>query len=174
MAAPSPKLPSLVDESHAAEAGSRRPSRPVRVGGSNRREIIMIGGAAIALIAAAAIAYSTLGGGNDPGAASRRRTLIDAQTGEVFKDFPIRDGDAYPRPNPKTGTDTLYPAEACYWNRDGTAKLTPTYVFVRAYLGEPGETRCPDCGREVVQHNPLPPDDLMLQAAARAQDSGGN
>ncbi|GIW73602.1 MAG: hypothetical protein KatS3mg103_0124 [Phycisphaerales bacterium] len=96
---------------------------------------------------------------------SRHRTLIDPQTGQVFVDFPIPDGASYPLENPKTGTRTLVPAEACYWTRDGRAKLEPTWV----YVPEGGRVTCPDCGRPVVGRNPQPPVELMLEALDRQQ-----
>ena len=46
------------------------------------------------------------------------------------------------------------------------AKLEPTYVLLNKYIGKPGPTICPDCGREVKGHNPLPPPELMEEARA--------
>ena len=103
-------------------------------------------------------------GGTTPGDQSRSRVLVDSVTGEVFRDFHIRDGTAFPWKNPKTGENTLYPAEPCFWTADGKAKLEPTYVFVKAYAGDKSKTVCPDCGHEVRTHNPNPPDSLMLEA----------
>lgn len=100
-------------------------------------------------------------------AASRARTLIDASTGEVFKDHRIPDGASFPLPHPKTGEATLYVAEACHWTAEGEAKWAPTWVYIPA--DQPSAT-CPDCGREVVPHNPRPPDDKMLEALQRHRD----
>ena len=93
----------------------------------------------------------------DPGAASRIRAAIDAETGTVFERFKIKDGDAIPWKNPKTGKRTLYPAEKCFWTAEGTFRDQPTYVLLNELVGRPGPTICPDCGRLVVPHNPLPP-----------------
>jgi hypothetical protein len=95
------------------------------------------------------------------GDASRKRTLMDAESGEVFEQFPIKDGDRQPWVNPKTGRATLFPAERCFWTREGKAKMQPTWVLLNQYAGKPGETICPDCGRRVVPHNPAPPDELF-------------
>ncbi len=101
--------------------------------------------------------------------ASRSRVVVDAETGEVVQAFHIEDNSAYPWVNPKTGKKTLYPPEHCYWTKDGNAKLEPTYVLLNEIAGKPGKTFCPDCGREVVIHNPLPPSKLLQEAAAAAK-----
>ncbi len=97
----------------------------------------------------------------------RERTLIDAETGTVFEHMPVPAGAPLPLEHPETGRTTLYPAERCHWNADGTAKLEPTYVLLNSYVGSDEPTACPDCGRDVVAHNPLPPDALMMDAARR-------
>lgn len=100
---------------------------------------------------------------------SKSADLIDMETGEVFKDFPIPDGAAFPLTNPNTGTQTLTKAEACYWNADGTAKLEPTLVYVPT-----GEVvTCPDCGRDVRGRNPSPPVELMVEALDRKEAAEG-
>jgi hypothetical protein len=108
-------------------------------------------------------------GGTTMGDLSRSRVVVDSVTGEVFPEFRIKEGSTFPWKNPKTGENTLYPAEPCFWTADGKAKLEPTYVFVKAYAGAKSKTVCPDCGREVRQHNPNPPDSLMLDALKARQ-----
>ncbi|NRA58697.1 MAG: hypothetical protein HRU13_11350 [Phycisphaerales bacterium] len=100
---------------------------------------------------------------------SQERTLIDIETGEIFEDFRVADGVAFPLENPNTGTVTLMPAEACNWTRDGRAKWDPTWVYVP--VGESVE--CPDCGRPVVGRNPQPPVELMLEALDRKEAGEG-
>ena len=102
---------------------------------------------------------------------SQEHTLIDTETSELFIDYRVPDGASYPLENPNTGTSTLMPAEACFWTRDGQAKMDATWVYVPR-----GEVvTCPDCGRNVVGRNPRPPVDLMLEALDRqeAQGRGG-
>ena len=101
---------------------------------------------------------------NDPRRAAWTPTLKDSESGEVFEQFTVGRGTNMPYRNPKTGTNTLYPVETCYWTKEGKAKLTPTYVILNSTLGKPGKTTCPDCGRSVTMYNPRPPDALMQQA----------
>lgn len=68
----------------------------------------------------------------------------------------LKKGDKPPVACPKCKKTTGYPAEACYWTRDGGVKDTPTYVILNKHLGKEGDTICPDCGRVVVGHNPDP------------------
>lgn len=100
---------------------------------------------------------------------SREHTLIDMETGEVFENMRLGDGVSFPVRNPNRGTDTLVPAEECYWTRDGRAKTTPTWV----YVPQSGSAICPDCGRKVVGRNPAPPVELMVEALEREQAGGG-
>jgi hypothetical protein len=106
----------------------------------------------------------------DYGAMSRQITLVDTETGEVFKEFKIKNGDTEPWAHPRTGRRTLYSPEYCFWNADGTGKTTPTYVILNAKLGIDAPTTCPDCGRVVVRHNPEPPVDVMLEAFSAEHD----
>lgn len=170
MAAASPKLPSLVDQSESARVNAgKRPQRKRTDAGSSR--VALKVAVAVGLLLVSAVLLIRTLGGDDPAAASRRRIAIDSLTNEVLE-ITVGEGSRPPWRNPKTGGDTLYPAEACYWNKDGTAKLKPTYVFVKEYAGIDEDTYCPDCGRLVVPHNPMPPDHLLLEAAERG-DKGG-
>jgi len=129
---------------------------------SLRAKVKVIGSLVLLVIAGFLIVRSF--SGSNIGEASRKRIAVDSETGEVIE-IKIVDGDRFPWKNPKTGQLTLYPGEPCYWTKDGKAKLIPTYVFVKAYAGIKEKTICPDCGKEVRQHNPLPPDKLMEEAA---------
>lgn len=113
-------------------------------------------------------------GGDRPARESLRRTLICSETGEVFPRYTIERNSPTPFRNPKTGERTLYPAESCYWTEDGRAKAEPTFVLVNEHLGVDEPTYCPDCGRRVVPRNPMPPEELMLEAMReRYGDRGG-
>lgn len=135
---------------------------------ADKKDVLMLAGAVIALLVAGLLIVSQGFGGNNAAAATRRRDLIDAQTGEVFVGFGIGNGQSFPLTNPNTGTASLYPSEKCYWTKDGTAKAEPTYVLVNEAVGKPGKTTCPDCGRQVVPHNPEPPMELMQRAFGAA------
>lgn len=169
-------MPSLLEPEQPAKPGAAAPAQQGRAASEAaqaRKEKLKVVLAVLALLASGVILYVQFFSGPVSAAeASRRRDLIDADSGELFRDFAIPDDGAFPYVNPKTGKPTLFPAEKCFWTKDGRAKLDPTLVFVKAYLG-PDDPRsrepsvCPDCGRPVVQHNPLPPIQLMSEAAER-------
>lgn len=102
---------------------------------------------------------------------SRERLFICSQTLKTF-DFELNRGATIPAISPYTGQPTGYPAELCYWTRDGGSKSTPTPVCLNAYRGIREPTFCPDCGRLVIGHNPVPsagaaPPPLQEEYAAR-------
>jgi len=127
----------------------------------------------LGFIAVGYLVYALAFAPSGPGERSRTRVLIDIETGKLFEGYKIPEGESPPYENPETGERTLIQAEKCFWTKDDegnwAAKLEPTYVLLNNYKGEPGPTYCPDCGREVVGHNPAPPNDLMLAAVERAQ-----
>ena len=91
--------------------------------------------------------------GESEGAAeSRGRVFVDSQTGKSFK-HSLVEGETYPIKAP-SGEKTGYPAEMCYWTKDGKVKEYPTPVLLNEYVGKHEPTFCPDCGRLVVGHNP--------------------
>lgn len=65
-------------------------------------------------------------------------------------------GEKSPVYSPHSKKNTGYPAEKCFWTKDGKIKDHPTYVLVNEYLGSSEPTLCPDCGRLVTLHNPRP------------------
>lgn len=83
------------------------------------------------------------------------RLFICAKTGKTFE-YTLKLGDAIPVKSPYSGEATGYPADLCYWTKEGTVKKDPTPVLVKSRTGEPGPTFCPDCGRLVVVHNAKP------------------
>lgn len=131
-----------------------------------KRKALVIGFLAVASVGLMVffVIRATVFAPASPNEASRRILLIDSQSGEIFSDVRLEAGMSFPMRNPKTGTDTLFPPEACYWTREGKAKANPTYVLVREDIGEKGPTMCPDCGRRVVGRNPMPPPELMIEA----------
>lgn len=110
------------------------------------------------------IARHTVLAETSAGEASRLRVVIDSETGKVYEKFKIKEGLTIPFVNPDTGKNTLFPAESCFWTKDGKAKVEPTYVLLNEVVGKPGPTLCPDCGRKVTFHNPQPPNELMIKA----------
>jgi hypothetical protein len=86
-----------------------------------------------------------------------RRLYICAQTNKAYE-ITLTPTTPCPAPSPYSGKDTGYPAELCYWTKDGQIKSDPTPVLLRMWVtGNPSEvTFCPDCGRLVVLHNPRP------------------
>lgn len=159
-----PKTSSLMDGldgsgTTSSSASKARGESPIRLIGVAVLVLASLGALGWAITSAVA------GARNDPGSLSRHRDLMDIKTGELFAEFAVADGENYPVENPKTGERTLMPAEKCYWTKDGGAKFEPTFVLLNSVLGKPDPTICPDCGREVVFHNPMPPDHLFVEAA---------
>lgn len=142
-------------------------------GGSatNTRQLVL--GMSVFLVSMAVLGYVSLSAyktwTESPLAQSRKATLKDSETGEVFENFSTPSNESSPFANPKTGKRTLYPAEACYWTKDGKAKFPPTFVILNERLGITAPTKCPDCGRPVRRFNPLPPDNLMQAAWEASQ-----
>lgn len=102
---------------------------------------------------------------------SEARTMIDAETLEVFVDFPVEPGTGAPFSNPETGEDTLYPAEECWWTEDGLVRTEPIYVLVKRNMGVDEPTYCPDCGRLVTPHNAFP-DEEAIRKTRELEGSG--
>jgi hypothetical protein len=98
------------------------------------------------------------------------RVMICAETGKTYNYTP-HGAETMPYYSPYSHKKTGYLAERCYWTKDGKAKLEPTFVLLNEYAGKEGKTYCPDCGREVVRHNPVPPMDMLLEAAAASEMS---
>jgi hypothetical protein len=88
-------------------------------------------------------------------AATRDRLFMCAETEKSFR-YKLEKGVTIPVPSPYSGKETGYPAELCYWTKDGQTKTDPTPVLLNSYKHVPGPTFCPDCGRLVVGHNPAP------------------
>jgi hypothetical protein len=84
---------------------------------------------------------------------ARTRTYVCAETGKPFE-VKLEIGGTNPKPSPHSGKNTGFPAELCYWTKDGKPKPDPTAVLMGHWVGKPGPTFCPDCDRLVVGHNP--------------------
>ncbi len=117
--------------------------------------IIVLAGTAVYLT------YKTLTTAEPPQPLPIETTFMCAKTGKTFA-YAMKEGEHWPVLSPHSNERTGYPAERCYWTKDGKRKKTPTYVILNESLGKPGDTICPDCGRIVVGHNPPPPADVPL------------
>lgn len=158
---------SLMEGIETASTVSKRTSSSGGRSWDAKTIAMAIGGGVVFLVAAVLIFRAVGSFTSSAGADSRRRTAVDSVSGEVFKEYAIKDGDTWPWKNPKTGDRTLYPAETCFWTKDGQATLEPTHVILNEVLGIEGATICPDCGRQVVTHNPMPPTELLVKAGER-------
>jgi hypothetical protein len=110
-------------------------------------------GCALALGGAGYAAYSSIGG--SPASVSAHRVFIDAETMKSFN-CELKAGMTLPVASPYSGKNTGFPAEMCYWTKDGRPADDPTPVLLNSYKGSRDPTFCPDCGRLVVPHNPHP------------------
>ena len=86
---------------------------------------------------------------------SRNRWFVCTETGKPFRKE-LETGMTFPVESPHSGKPTGVLAELCYWTTDGQPKQDPTPVLLNDRAGKTGPTFCPDCGRLVVAHNPVP------------------
>lgn len=128
------------------------------------RQRILLGVAASLIVAAALLAIRALNAGPDY-SISAERAFKCAECGHEFEHV-IQIGDQEPLRCEKCGKQSAWVPETCYWTRDGKAKRRPTFVILKRKMGIDEDTICPDCGREVVGHNPRPPQKLMEAAEA--------
>jgi hypothetical protein len=120
---------------------------------SSRGRTISLIAVAIVVLGAGFLIWKQLGP-TEAAALSADRTFIDSATGKPFE-HELKIGDMIPVDAP-SGGKTGYPAELCYWTKDGKPKDQPTAVLMKNLIGQSGPTFCPDCGRLVVGHNPAP------------------
>jgi hypothetical protein len=106
-------------------------------------------------------------GADSVATSANTRVFVDVETGQHFS-HTLKPGDIEPLESPFSKRCTAYAAEPCYWQKGPggvwKAKKQPTWVVLKEKLGLSGDTYCPDCGREVVGHNPPPPRDLVAEA----------
>ena len=76
-----------------------------------------------------------------------------SETGKSFE-LSVDANTRVPVRSPYSGKNTGYPAEFCYWTKEGKLKKDPTFVLLNSYQGIKDPTFCPDCGRLVVAQNP--------------------
>jgi hypothetical protein len=111
------------------------------------------------LIAVAVVAvyysYRANVGASEAARMSSHRFMVCSETLKPFE-ITVKEGTRFPCKSPYTGRDTGYPAELCFWTRDGQIKDKPTPVLLNSQVGKPGPTFCPECGRLVISRNPPP------------------
>lgn len=83
------------------------------------------------------------------------RWFVDAETRQPFQQK-LEMGMQVPVKSPFTKKTVGFPAELCYWTKDGKPRKEPTPVLMNMDIGVEGPTFCPDCGRLVVGRNPAP------------------
>jgi len=135
--------------------------------GKRGRQKILLIVAVVLLLGAAGFTWYTYGGKSATRlSAERVFKCVEEGCGHEFE-HTIQLGEKEPLTCPKCGKISGWRAEACYWAKDAEgnwkAKLTPTFVVVKKRI-DPSTTEktyCPDCGHEVVGHNPRPPKELM-------------
>jgi len=153
-------------------AGLRRGGDQESGGGGINKKLVWAGGIfAVAL----GVYFWTRPPENLAVEAAKGRVFMCAETGETFR-HELQPGEVEPVYSPHSKQNTGWLAEACYWTPDEQggwkAKLEPTYVILKSRM-DPNSTevtKCPDCGREVRGHNPMPPREMM--DAARAEAGG--
>lgn len=126
------------------------------------RQRVLLAASVLILVIAGILVWRGLQTGPDY-SLSTDRWYKCAECGREFV-HTLQVGDLEPLKCPECGKNTAWAAEACYWTKDGKAKIEPTRVIVKQRMGQEGKTYCPDCGREVKGHNPLPPNELMEEA----------
>lgn len=137
------------------------------------REKLGVGGAAgICLVAVVILVYAIFRGEDVAAVASAQRVYICAETMRTFE-YTAKEGDKDPMMSPYSKKKTGWPAEKCYWTREGGAKRLPTYILLNDYVGKEGPTICPDCGRKVVFRNPMPSPSKWRELAEREAAEGG-
>jgi hypothetical protein len=122
--------------------------------GTKTGQGVAIAGAAAAVILAVFVLKNAIGGGPAVNL-SRARVYVCSETGKSFE-HEIKMGERNPIYSPHSGKNTGWPAESCYWTKDGKIKQEPTYILLNEYAKKPGPTFCPECGRLVMPLNPPP------------------
>lgn len=125
-------------------------------GSKGMGEKIKLAVAVVALLVAGGLfVWQIFGSTIDLEDATNRIVVINAKTGEVDRRFRLPMNEAPPYAT-SSGEKVLYPAELCWYDKDGSVMAEPTAVLLNEYAGKPGDTLCPHCNRRVVKRNPGP------------------
>jgi DNA-directed RNA polymerase subunit RPC12/RpoP len=134
---------------------------------------IKLGIAVLLLVIAGGLTWYRLTSMSPAEDAAFNRMMMCNECKKTFKHTTV-EGESEPIECDECGKVAAYTPELCFWTKadDGSwkAKRVPTFVILpnRIDPNAADVTECPDCGREVVGHNPRPPHDLMN--AAQAED----
>jgi hypothetical protein len=95
-------------------------------------------------------------GASETEAFANTRTFVCSETLKPYQ-YELTATSKIPAPSPFSGKNTGYPAEMCWWTKDGKIKdKDPTPVLLNTWQKKPEPTFCPECGRLVVVRNPKP------------------
>src|SRR5690242_2209409 len=97
---------------------------------SPRGKTLAVVGAGVVLLLAVFLIWRQLAP-SEAETASRERTFMDAKTMKPFT-YDLKIGDTIPVKAP-SGDKSGYPAELCYWTKDGKPKQDPTAVLLNEY-----------------------------------------
>ncbi len=125
--------------------------------------LLILGGIAVSSV------YSSLRGPESIRAMSEQVYVCSETKKSFTKSLSI--GDTSPVESPYSDKKTGYPAELCFWTKDGKFKADPTYVLLESYTGKNVPTFCPDCDRLVQPRNPPAGEDFP-PPPTRAQFGG--
>jgi hypothetical protein len=103
-------------------------------------------------VVAVVVGVKNIFGPDEAAQLANTRWFVDSKDGKAYR-FELSIGTPIPAPAP-SGGNTGFPAELCYWTKDGKPKADPTPVLLNQLVGKPEPTFCPDCGRLVRTHNP--------------------
>jgi hypothetical protein len=120
---------------------------------SSRGRTVSFAAVILMLVAAGFLVWRAMAP-SDAQAIARDHVFMDSKTMKPFS-HELKMGDHIPCDAP-SGGKTGYPAELCYWTKDGQVRKDPYPVLLNSWIGKSGPTFCPDCGRLVVGHNPEP------------------
>ena len=87
-----------------------------------REKLGLPGAIVICVIAVGLVAYTAFGRKEPAEATSQERVFICAETMKTFP-YKLKVGEKAPVMSPYSKEKTGYPAERCYWTRDGGAEI---------------------------------------------------
>jgi hypothetical protein len=105
--------------------------------------------AAVVVLLVLVIAFVSFRSATGPSLAAQnasQQPFICTETHKLFF-HTLKPGEKLPIYSSYSGKNTAYPADQCWWTKDGKLRSEPFYFLRNSYLGKRGPTFCPDCGR---------------------------